>query len=219
MEKATFSGSPYLGVFLRVTDRLALVPPSCPGALMYRLAQVLGVRVVRTSLADSDVVGSLIAMNSRSILVSDTLDPTPLESLPDGIEIHTLHSRLNALGNTILANDQGALVHPDYSPAQREVIERALGVPVRPGTVAGLGTVSKAAVATSRGVAVHPRATNAEIENLEAVLQVPAHRSTANFGVPLVGACVVANARGILVGDLTTPVEIVHLQEALKVLD
>jgi translation initiation factor 6 len=51
------------------------------------------------------------------------------------------------------------------------------------------------------------------------MLGVPVHRSTANFGVPVVGACIVANSKGIIVGRPTTPVEIVHIQEGLSIFD
>jgi translation initiation factor 6 len=66
---------------------------------------------------------------------------------------------------------------------------------------------------------VHPRATEKEAARVSELLRVPVHRSTANFGVPIVGACVVANSRGLLVGRPTTPVEVVHLQEGLQIFD
>jgi len=114
-------------------------------------------------------------------------------------------------------NDTGALVHPDYSSEALEAVERGLGVRAERATLAGLATVGMAGVVTARGAVVHPKATDREIERAEAILGVPVLRSTANFGVPVVGACVVANSRGLLVGRPTTPVEIVHLQDGLRI--
>jgi translation initiation factor 6 len=125
----------------------------------------------------------------------------------------------NALGNNVLANDVGALVHPGLSENATARIGEALRVPVIRGTVAGLGTVGMAAVATNKGVVVHPRATEAEVGVLHDTFKVPVHRSTANFGVPIVGACVTANSRGFLAGTPTTPVEFVHLQEGFQILE
>ncbi|HEY6238350.1 MAG TPA: translation initiation factor IF-6, partial [Thermoplasmata archaeon] len=64
-----------------------------------------------------------------------------------------------------------------------------------------------------------PRTTPSEAELLASTLGAPVHRSTANFGVPVVGACLVANSRAIITGRPTTPVEVSHLQEGLQIFD
>jgi translation initiation factor 6 len=209
-------GSPYLGVFVRADDRCAVVPPSLPGAVERDLGRVLGVEVVRTTVADSEVVGALVAANSRGVVVGEWIDPAERAALERVGPVAVVRHRHNAFGNNVLANDQGALVHPDYSADAVEAIGRALGVRAEHGTLAGLGTVGMAGVATNLGAVVHPKATDRELARAEEVLGVPVARSTANFGVPVVGACVVANSRGILVGLPTTPVEIVHLQDGLR---
>ncbi len=210
-------GSPYLGVFVRADDRCALVPPSLPGAVERDLARLLGVEVVRTTVADSEVVGALVASNSRGVVVGDAIDAAERRQLERAGPVTVVRHRQNAVGNNVLANDAGALVHPDYSNEAVDVIGRALGVRTERATLAGLATVGMAGVATNRGAVVHPKATDRELARAEEVLGVPVARSTANFGVPVVGACVVANSRGILVGRPTTPVEIVHLQDGLRV--
>ncbi len=161
----------------------------------------------------------MVAMNSYGAVVALSIHPDEEDALRSVVPVTRVASRLNALGNNVLANDSGALVHPDFSETAVHAIGRALGVPAHRGTIAGLGTVGMAGVATNRGVVVHPRATESETGELERVLRVPVHRSTANFGVPIVGACVVANSRGLLVGRPTTPVEIVHLQEGFGIYD
>ena len=211
-------GSPYLGVFVRADDRTAVVPPSLAPAVERDLSRVLGVEVVRTTVADSEVVGALIATNSRGVVAGEGLDSEERKALERVGPITTVRHRHNAIGNNVLVNDTGALVHPEYPDEAVASIGRALGVRVERGTLAGLATVGMAGVATNRGVVVHPKATDRELARAEEVLGVPVARSTANFGVPVVGACVVANSRGILVGRPTTPVEIVHLQDGLRVL-
>ena len=210
-------GSPYLGVFVRADERCAIVPPSLPGTVERDLTRVLGVDVVRTTVADSEVVGALVASNSRGVLVGEGVDPAERRLLERVAPVTAVRHRHNAIGNNVLANDLGALVHPEYPPEAVEVIGRALGVRTERGTLAGLATVGMAGVATNRGAVVHPKATDRELARAEEVLGVPVARSTANFGIPVVGACVVANSRGILVGRPTTPVEIVHLQDGLRV--
>ncbi len=217
--RTLYGGSPYLGVYLRVDDRFAIVPAAVPAALAREIARLLSVTVVRTNVGESEVVGALVALTASGVVVGDDLADEERVSLEAVGPVTVVRTRQNALGNNILANDHGAIVHPEFSDSALQAIARGLGVPVRRGTVAGLGTVGMAGVATNRGVVLHPRATEAEAELVASQLGVPVHRSTANFGVPIVGACLVANARGMLVGRPTTPVEIVHLQEGLALFD
>ena len=176
-------------------------------------------RTLRTTVTDSEVVGALLAMNSNGAVVGDALAEGEGELLRRELPVTVVATRHNAMGNNVLANDFGALVHPEMPTSAVERIREALGVPARPGTIAGLGTVGMAGAATNRGVVVHPRATAHEVDAVAEALKVPVHRSTANFGVPIVGACVAANVRGLLVGRPTTPVEIVHLQDGFQIFD
>lgn len=212
-------GSPYLGVFLRVGERAAIVPPSLSSAVGREIGRVLGVPLVRTTLCDSEIVGALVAGNSHGFVVGEGIDTREMHALDAIAPVAIVRHRQNAMGNNVLVNDHGALVHPEFSPEALDILRDALGVPVERGTLAGLGTVGMAGVATNKGVVAHPKATDRELAKVEELLRVPAARSTANFGVPVVGACLVANSRGIVVGRPTTPVEILHLQEGLDIFD
>ncbi len=215
--RGLFGGSPYLGVYLRVGESVGLAPPTLPNPLGRDVERLLGVRLVRTNAFDCEVVGAMVAANSNGIVVGDDLDADARRSLETVAPVTVVRHRQNAMGNNILANDRGALVHPEFSSEAVGQISRALGVPAERGTVAGLGTVGMAGVATNRGVVLHPKATENEVALVGRRLEVPVHRSTANFGVPIVGACLVANSRGFVVGRPTTPVEIVHLQDGFGV--
>lgn len=213
------NGSPYLGVYLRVGEGFAIVPDDTPRSVERDVARLLDVNVVRTTVLDCEVVGALVAANSRGIVVGGEIDARERRVLEAIAPVTVVAHRQNALGNNILTNDTGALAHPEFSDEAVAALRQGLGVRVERGTIAGLGTVGMAGVATNRGVVVHPRATEKEAAHLGELLGVPVHRSTANFGVPIVGACVVGNSHGFIVGRPTTPVEIVHLQEGLEIYD
>jgi translation initiation factor 6 len=217
--RLSIAGSPYLGVYLRVSERGVVAAPSVSATAADELARLFGVPVIRTTVLDSELVGSFLAVNSFGAIVAEELDRRERERLEPIGPLAVVATLQNALGNNVLANDHGAILHPSLSDAAADRIRDALHVPVTRGTVAGLGTVGMAAVATNRGVVVHPRTTEAEAAVLREVLQVPVHRSTANFGVPIVGACVAASSRTIVAGAPTTPVEFVHLQEGFQILD
>ncbi len=217
--RTLIGGSPYLGVFLRVTEHHAVMSPSLGGAVAKELSRLLDVTAVRTTVCDSEIVGALIAANSHGVVVGEGVDSAEMRHLEELGPVTVVRHRQNAMGNNVLANDHGALVHPELSLEAVQAVSHGLGVPAERGTLAGLGTVGMAGVATNKGAVVHPKATDRELALLEKLLQVPVGRSTANFGVPVVGACLVANSRGVLVGRPTTPVEIVHVQDGLGILD
>ncbi|MCI4327864.1 MAG: translation initiation factor IF-6 [Thermoplasmata archaeon] len=217
--RTVIEGSPYIGIHLRVSDRGAVVPPSMPRTLAHEVERIFEVPAIRTTVSESEIVGALLAWNSHGGVVGDDLDVLERKALEAVVPITTLRTRYNALGNNILANDHGAVVHPEFSDEAIRRVEAALKVPTVRATVAGLGTVGMAAAATNRGVVVHPKTTESEAELIGSTLQVPVHRSTGNFGVPIVGACLVANSHAMLVGRPTTPVEIVHLQEGFQLWD
>ncbi len=217
--RTLIGGSPYLGVFLRVTERSAIVPPSLGPGVVRELGRILGVAPVRTTVCDSEIVGALVAANSNGVIVGEGIDSEEARRLEQAGPVTVVRHRQNAMGNNVLANDFGALVHPELSHDAVAAVGRALGVPVERGTLGGLGTVGMAGVATNKGAVVHPKATDREVAELAKLLKVPVGRSSANFGIPVVGACLVANSRGVVVGRPTTPVEIVHVQEGLGILD
>lgn len=219
VNRASIAGSPYLGVYLRVSDRTLVAPPSLPDALAREAERVFNVPIVRTTVLESELVGAFLALNSHGVVVAEEPDARERRSLEPLGPVTVVRALHNALGNNVLANDHGAVIHPSLPEPAAQRIGDALGVRVVRGTIAGLGTVGMAAVATNKGVVVHPRTTEPESRLLEETLQVPVHRSTANFGVPVVGACVSANSHGILAGSPTTPVEFVRLQEGFRILE
>ena len=126
---------------------------------------------------------------------------------------------INAAGNDILANDHGALVHPDLKTATVKKISDTLGVPAKKGTIASLGTVGMAAVVTNKGCLCHPKTTPEEVEQLEKVFDVDVMIGTVNHGFPMIGSGLVANSNGAIIGNMTTGIEMGRIEEALGFLD
>jgi translation initiation factor 6 len=122
---------------------------------------------------------------------------------------------LNAAGNDILCNDKFALVHPKLKKASIRKIEDVLDVEVACGTVAGMNTTGAASIATNNGLLCHPHTTKQELETLKKRFGVEGEIGTANYGTPLVGACMIANSKGAVVGSTTTPIELGRIEDAL----
>ncbi|MFC7140424.1 translation initiation factor IF-6 [Halosimplex aquaticum] len=221
MLRAAFSGSAYVGVFARATDDCLLVRPDVDADLREDLGEELEVPVVPTTVGGSGTVGALATGNGNGLLVSSRVRERERDRIADAadVTIGELPGRINAAGNVVLANDNGAYVHPDLSAEAVRAVEDALDVPVEQGVLAGSRTVGTAAVATNAGVLCHPDATDAELDFLEDLLGVPADIGTVNYGAPLVGSGLVANDYGYVVGQDTTGPELGRIESALGYID
>lgn len=221
MLRATFSGSPYVGVFARATDQCVVLRADVEDDVAEGMAEELEVPAVETTVGGAATVGSLIAGNEAGLIVSGRITDAEVARLEDAIDgrIGRLPGRINAAGNVVVATSHGAYVHPDLSHEGVQVVEETLDVPVQRGGIADVRTVGTAAVATDDGVLCHPKATDAELDELESVLGVPADVGTVNYGAPLVGSGLVANGSGYVVGNDTTGPEIGRIEDALGYID
>ena len=213
LRRLEVNGNPFIGVFCAANEDLLLVDRATPKNAMRSIGEALGVRAIPTTVAGSTVIGSLVAMNSNGILASAFVEESELETIR--APVYPLPHRLSAVGNNVLCNDRGAVVHPGYDDDAIAFISEALGVPVTRGTIAGVKTVGAVAVATNKGVLCHPHARPTEMELLREALHVPVAITTANYGSALVGACMVANSKGAVVGSKTTPIELGRIEEGL----
>ncbi len=214
LKRLEFAGNPYIGVFCAANDRLLLATAQLPKSIVRQMTKTLGAEAVLTNVSHSTVVGRLVAMNSNGVLTTPFIEPEEMEAIGDSV--YPVPHRLSAVGNNVLCNDRGAIVHPGYDRETLRFISEALRVPVVPGTLAGIRTVGAVAVATNRGVLCHPHAKPSEIEVLERTLKAPALITTANYGQAQVGACMVANSLGVVVGSRTTPIELGRIEEGLR---
>ncbi len=208
-------GSPYLGVYCSANESFAIVPEGAEPSFVKDVAQTLGVEVVRTYIAGSTLVGSLVAMNSNGIVVTNFAEKQELAKLPRELRVGVMEDKLNAAGNNIVANDKAACVHPAASKRSVAMIEDVLGVEVRRCSIAGTETVGSVCIATSKGVVCHPRTPDDELKELSSLFGAPATVATLNYGTPYVGACALANSKGAVVGSRSTPIELGRIEDGL----
>jgi len=215
--KGDLFGNPYIGVFCVANENMALIPFTASDELLGNALKALEVKEVhKISVDGATVLGALTCMNSKGAIVSHFATDAELKIIGKGLKVERLEDRLNAAGNNILANDNGALVHPGYEDDVMDFISEVLGVPVETGTVAGFSTVGSAAVATNKGVICHPHTSDYEKEQLSRLFGVDVAIATANYGTGLLGACMIANKKGALVGEASTPIELGKIEDGLK---
>jgi translation initiation factor 6 len=215
----SLAGDPNIGVFMRVFEDIAVIPPETPAELRAQMKEALSVELVETTIQGSPIIGSLLAGNSRAFVVSGLVTEAEAEVLSRYRPLVRLEHTMNAAGNIILANDSFAAVHPDMPSDLMKEVGAALEVPVIRLTCGGIKTVGMAAVATNKGIIVHPRSTRMEIKKLEDAVDIPVGTGTVNMGTGLVGTGLLVNSKGYLAGLATSGFELGRIEDVFGFLE
>jgi translation initiation factor 6 len=215
----TFAGDPNIGVFARVLGDIAIVPPESTEEFKTAVRDALDVTLVETTIQGSTIVGSLVAGNSRGIVVSGLATEEEIDQLAEYREVLLLTESMNAAGNVIMANDTFAAVHEDMPTDLSKAIGEFLGVEVIHITLGGVKTVGMAGVATNKGVIVHPRATERQIAMLEDIAKVPVGTGSINMGSALIGTGLLVNEKGYLAGNATSGFELGRIEDVFGFLE
>jgi len=216
---ARFFGNPYLGLYAKASDKIALAPVGSNQKFLQSLTS-LGVPIICASIDSSPYLGVYAAMNSHGIILPPFVSANELSIFKkSGLEIFILpDGRFSAIGNNIACNDHGALVHPELPPKFAKQIEKTLNVPVQQGSICGCKTVGMAVAPTNAGYVANNRINDEEAEFLFSVFGVRGINCTVNGGAAMVGLGIVANSNGALVGGASTGFEIGRIQQGLNLI-
>ncbi|MGD0056498.1 MAG: translation initiation factor IF-6 [Methanomassiliicoccales archaeon] len=215
MRLSSYDGNPYIGVYCTANENISFIPVGSSKALIMDVEEALEVESVKCTIASTNLLGALLAMNSYGAVITSMPSKEETELIASRLPVYVIEDRLNASGNNILVNDNGALVNPDIGRKTLRKIEKVLQVEVVQGSVAGHKTIGSVCAATNKGVLCHPATSEQELEMLRSVMKVPTAIGTLNYGAPLVGACMVANSKGAAVGFKSTPIELGRVEDSL----
>jgi len=213
-------GSASIGVYSLATEEIAIVPPLVAENKAKRLEEWLKVKVVRTSIGESVLIGALASANSNGIILPHFVRREEVQAVKEAssdINIAVMETKRTAYGNMVLANDYGALVDPRLKEGDIASISDTLGVEAVSGEIAGLPYVGSLAIATDKGVLAHPLLKEEEKKVLEDVLKVRVDVGTINCGIPYVATGLIGNTHGAVAGFITTGPELFIIGEALDV--
>jgi translation initiation factor 6 len=217
IQRFDIDGNPNLGVSILAKDNVAIVSQGLQDSYLKNIEETLSVPIIKTPICGSNLAGALMAGNSNGLLVSPYVFSHELDIIREhDINVEIMPDKLTAIGNIIVANDNGAIINPDLSNRAKKVIRDTLDVEVVPSSIAGLDIVGSAVAATNKGALVHPDASEEELDLIEDVLGVPAEIGTVNRGVKLVGACIIANSNGVIVGNKTTGPELARIDQVFN---
>jgi translation initiation factor 6 len=213
--------SPYAGVFCSTNDNLTLVPPGIPADDMEAISEALGTKLEIITLGGSRVLGTLIAMNNSGILVSNIVTDLELEKFEKisksyKIDFGVLPDRSNAIGNNFLVNDSGGFSNERLGKRAKDKAEEILKIKLVSQSINEMDTLGMIGCITNKGGLCHPDISSSEKSVMEKVFDIKLMEGTVNFGLPLVGAGIVANSNGAVCGRQSTGVELGRMEEALS---
>jgi translation initiation factor 6 len=199
---------------------MAIIPPQAPETKADKVEEWLDVKVAKTTIGGSVVVGALVCANSNGIVLPHYMRDKELRTLKavaDDANLAIMETKRTAYGNMVLANDYGAIVDPRLKPKTIEKLSDTLGVEVALGEIAGLPYIGSLALATNKGVLTHPLIREEERQLLEDVLKVPVDVGSINCGIPYVATGLIGNSSSVVAGFLTTGPEMFIIGQALDV--
>ncbi|MEM0025959.1 MAG: translation initiation factor IF-6 [Zestosphaera sp.] len=218
LEKLRVFGNPNIGVYIFTNNNVTLVPEGVEESVKKVLKNVLGTDVIEVRVADSTLLGVFVAGNDRAILLPKITREEELDKLRSaGLPAKIVQTTFTALGNVILTNNKFALLHPELSDKETDLIKSELGLSsVKKGALAKIPTVGSLGVLNDFSGVFHPDINSAELKYLESLFEVRAGTATVNFGVGFVKVGLVINNNGAVVGELTTGPEIMRIMEILN---
>ncbi|PYB69172.1 MULTISPECIES: translation initiation factor IF-6 [unclassified Thermoplasma] len=215
IRKTSVLRSNFIGIYAKAWDDVAFITMMADDKTVADFQEVLQVDVRKISIDNSSLIGTMMVMNSNGLIVPYGSEIAGLGDL-DGRNVLQLKDKINAIGNDIIANDHGAIIHKNFSNRSRKEIEDTLGVETIRTTIGNILTVGSAGILTSKGMLVNPETDEDELEFLKDFFKVSVKSGTANFGSIYVGASIVANSKGVLVGKDTTPIEMDRIDDVLS---
>jgi len=214
---SNYNGVEFIGVYAVANEDMALLPMDSDDRFQEDISTALAVKSSRGTIASTNLIGSLVAMNSYGAAVTYFATDEEIKVFSN-ISVSRLEDRLNACGNNILVNDNGCLVNPELNDRTVHALEKLFDVEVLRGTIADQNTVGSVCKVTNKGLICHPSASEADLAMLKDVFKVTPRITTLNYGSPYVGASIVANSKGGVVGSKSTPIEQGRVEEALDII-
>ena len=210
-----YSG-PNIGIFTSVNDKFVFVPNGFAKTKAENLAHYLQTEYIMTPVANTRLLGILKVLNNHGILLPNTSSPEEIANLRKrtDLNVKTLDTKHNALGNLICVNDKGGVISPIVEKEYIKEIEDTLDIEVMQKRIAGFHQVGAVMKANNLGGIIHPEADEEDIKNFSNILGVNIEPATINGGIPFVSSGILANSNAVVVGNLTSGPEIMMLTRA-----
>lgn len=216
IEKTSLLGSPYLGVFSRVTDNFVLLPNKVSQREESFFSGLFSAEIIKSNIADSPLVGALSVGFGKKLLISELALDSEIKLLESrGLKVMKLRNS-TAVGNLIALTEKNAVCSNAIPERQVKDVEKFFGVKAFVIDVAGSDLVGSSIVVAGKGFIVNPGISKDEFSELERIFGVEGVATTANYGDRFVANSVVANSSGVAVGERTSGPELARIDDAFS---
>ena len=214
------NGNPNVGIYCYATNKYLIIGREVEKRKADMIGKTLGLEPIITSIAGTSLVGVFIAGNDEKLLVPGIAKKEEISFLKKklqeiGVEIGILDTRLTALSNNILINNNAAIVSPEYSKGEIERIARFFGVETRKSMLGGTHVPGSLVVMNNRNAAISNLLSSREEEMIKELLRVETERVSVNMGSPFISSGVVVNNNGLIIGNATGGAEAAMIEQAL----
>ena len=215
IDTADIFGSDQVGIHLATIGDVVLHPAELPVHVLEKIQRCLELEMQPISIGGSNLIGALVAGNSRGMAVADIATESDIDALTAFGDVVVMEGGVNTAGNLLLVNEHGVIASPSIPTDGLEIMAEVMGVQVAATTIAGQDVVGSLGVTNDQGVLLHPDVTPEEVLLIEEVLGVPPMVGTVAFGSPYVGAGSCASNNGVIAGTETTGPELNRMEDAL----
>ncbi|HET8720306.1 MAG TPA: translation initiation factor IF-6 [Candidatus Nitrosotenuis sp.] len=209
---------PNIGIYTKVNDSFVFIPNGFAQTKAKTLATYLKTEYLFASVANTRLLGPMMAINNSGMLLPSTCSDYEIQYLKKstGLNVGILDIKFTALGNLICANDKGGVISPKIPKEALKIIRDTLGVEIIQKKVAGYHQAGVMICANNIGGIIHPETDDEDIRTISDVLKVKIEPATINGGIPYISSGILANNKAVVVGNLTNGPEIMMLTRAFS---
>jgi translation initiation factor 6 len=219
IDTADIFGSDQVGIHIAVVGNVFFHPSELPKKEVEKLQSILQLEPAPQSVGGSNLLGALIAGNSKALVVADIATENDIDTLTSFGDVVVMEGGVNTAGNLLLVNEHGIIASPSIPDDGIELLAEVFSIPVVASSIADHDVVGSVGIANDLGVLVHPDINQDEALVLEEILGVAPMVGTVAFGSPFVGSGVVSSNTGAIAGTSTTGPELNRIEDALGLLD
>lgn len=213
--KQRIHGSPYVGIFATITEKIGLFPKDISNEQLKELQELLEIEIIKTNIANSSLMGVLCVGNSHGFIVSEIAEAREIKELTSvGLRVKKIPS-IAAVGNLIEVNDSCGICSKIFPRELKKDIEDFLKISILDETIAGSDLIGSCMVLTKNGFLTNPNIVEKEFDSIKKFVKLNGTSTTANYGDNFVGNSIIANSKGAIVGEQTTGFELIRIDEGL----